>query len=231
MLINTLNAKTLAAMIDHTLLKPDADEAGLRALCAEAVQFGFGAVCVNPANIAFCKHELAGTPVRLCTVIGFPLGASTSAVKVFEARDAVVRGADEIDMVINIGALKSGAVGVVRDEIRAVREICAGKVLKVILETCLLTDDEKRSVCGLAEAAGADFVKTSTGFGPAGATPADVRLLRASVGAAVGVKASGGIRTLESALAMIEAGAARLGTSASAAIVQAFEQKGERNTP
>lgn len=222
---DTLTVETLAAMIDHTLLRPDASETDLRAVCADAVRFGFGAICVNPANIAFCKNELGSRPVKLCTVVGFPLGATTSAVKVFEARDAVVRGADEIDMVINVGALKSGHTSVVRDEIRAVREICAGKVLKVIFETCLLTDEEKRFVCGLAEAAGADFVKTSTGFSSGGATAADVRVLRESVGAAVGVKASGGIRTLETALAMIEAGATRLGTSASVGIVQAFKSR------
>ncbi|MGE5593306.1 MAG: deoxyribose-phosphate aldolase [Betaproteobacteria bacterium] len=214
-------ARDLAAMIDHTLLKPEATKDQIVKLCEEAVEFGFASVCINPTYVSLAADLLKNTPVKVCTVVGFPLGASTPLVKAMEARDAIAAGAREIDMVINVGALKSGDDDLVGRDIRAVVEAARGRALvKVILETALLTDDEKVKACLIAKAEGADFVKTSTGFGPGGATVEDVRLMRKVVGNEMGVKASGGIRNLESARKMIEAGASRIGASASVAIVK-----------
>jgi len=214
----------LAKLIDHTLLKPDTTEAQIRALCAEARQHGFMSVCVNPHWVPLCAELLAGSDVRVCTVIGFPLGANRSEIKAVEAEDAVARGAAEVDMVLNIGALKSGQEDVVRNDIRAVVDAVSGEALvKVILETGLLTDDEKVRACQLAKEAGADFVKTSTGFGHGGATVADIALMRRTVGPDMGVKASGGVRDYAGAMAMVEAGATRIGASAGVAILAGLE--------
>jgi deoxyribose-phosphate aldolase len=210
----------LARLIDHTLLKAEATEAQIGTLCAEACRYHFAAVCVNPSWVSLCAKLVSGSGVQVCTVVGFPLGATTTVVKVAEARDAIVSGATEIDMVINIGALKSGNDDLVRRDIREVVTAARGKALvKVILETALLTREEKIKACLFAKQAGADFVKTSTGFGPGGATVEDVALLRETVGKQMGVKASGGIRDRTLAMALVAAGATRLGTSASVAIV------------
>ena len=208
-----------ASMIDHTLLKPNATQEEIGKLCQEARQYRFASVCVNPAYVGLCAKLLRGSDVKVCTVIGFPLGSTTPTVKAIEARDAIANGADEIDMVINIGALKSGNDSLVLEDIKAVREATRGKILKVIIETAYLTRDEKIRACKLSKEAGADFVKTSTGFGPGGATVEDVKLMREVVGPEMGVKASGGIRDCKTASEMIKAGATRLGTSASVAIV------------
>jgi deoxyribose-phosphate aldolase len=208
-------------MVDHTLLKPNATQEEVARLCEEARAHAFASVCVNPSYVPLAARLLKGSPVSVCTVVGFPLGSTTSTVKALEARDAIANGAGEIDMVIHVGALKSGNDAAVRDDIRAVREATRGKVLKVILETSLLTRDEKIRACRIAKEAGADFVKTSTGFGGGGASVEDVRLMRETVGPLMGVKASGGIRDRETARAMMAAGATRLGTSASVAIVTA----------
>lgn len=204
-----------AAMIDHTLLKADATKENIQELCQEAKQFGFASVCVNPVWVRYCAEQLAGTAIKVCTVIGFPLGAVTTATKVFETKNAIANGAQEIDMVINIGALKDGQYTVVCEDIRAVVEAANGHIVKVIIETCLLTDKEKEQACTLAVDAGAHFVKTSTGFSTDGATVHDVVLMRKTVGPTIGVKASGGIRSLEYMNKMIEAGATRIGASAS----------------
>lgn len=210
----------IANMIDHTLLKPEATEEQIVQLCTEAKQYGFASVCVNPSWVKTAARELSGTDVRVCTVIGFPLGATTPETKAFETKNAIENGAREVDMVINIGALKSGADDLVERDIRAVVEAAAGKALvKVIIETALLTDDEKVRACQLAVKAGADYVKTSTGFSGGGATVEDVALMRKTVGDNVGVKASGGVRDRKTAEAMIEAGATRIGTSSGVAIV------------
>lgn len=212
--------RDVASMIDHTLLKPDATKAQITKLCEEAKQYGFASVCINPTNVSLASSLLAGTPVKVCSVIGFPLGATTPTAKAAETRDAISNGADEVDMVMNVGALKSGDYDLVKRDIEAVVGAARGKALvKVILEAALLTDEEKVRACLLAKTAGADFVKTSTGFGPGGATADDVRLMRKAVGPDMGVKAAGGIRDLESARKMIEAGASRIGASASVAIV------------
>lgn len=214
-------ARDVGVMIDHTLLKPDATRDQVVKLCEEARQYEFASVCVNPTHVSLASSLLKGTPVKVCTVIGFPLGATTPTAKAIETRDAIANGADEVDMVINVGALKSGDYDLVKRDIEAVVEAARGRALvKVILETALLTDEEKVKACLLAKIAGADFVKTSTGFGPGGATVDDVRLMRKVVGADMGVKAAGGIRDLESARKMIEAGASRIGASASVAIVK-----------
>lgn len=214
----------LAICIDHTLLRPDATYAQVRQLCLEAAEHGFASVCINPAHVAAAAAMLRGTPVAVCTVIGFPLGATTSEVKAFEARQAVDRGAREIDMVLNVGALKSGDVQAVEHDIRSVAKACGKEaLLKVILETALLTDAEKVQACTIAQWAGADFVKTSTGFGPGGATLQDIELMRHTVGDALGVKASGGIRDRDTALQMIAAGADRIGASASVKILHERE--------
>jgi deoxyribose-phosphate aldolase len=210
----------LAQYIDHTLLKADATVADIVALCGEAAEHRFAAVCVNPVYIDLAAHLLAGSGVKVAAVIGFPLGATFAAVKALEAREAVLRKADELDMVMNIAAAKAGQWDAVTDDIRQAVAAAEGKTVKVILETALLTDGEKRRACDAALAAGAHYVKTSTGFGPGGATEEDVRLLRAAVGDRAGVKASGGIRTRQQAERMIAAGATRLGTSAGIAILQ-----------
>lgn len=208
----------LVSYIDHTLLKPEATESQIRALCAEARQWRFASVCVNPRWAATAAEELRGSRVKVCTVIGFPLGASVSAVKEFEARRAVADGADELDMVVSVGDLKAGRDEYVRSDIAAVVRGAQGRTVKVIIEACLLTDEEKARACRLAAAAGADFVKTSTGFSKGGATVHDVALMRAVVGPDVGVKAAGGIHTRAEAEEMIAAGATRIGASAGAAI-------------
>jgi deoxyribose-phosphate aldolase len=212
----------VAAMIDHTLLKPDATRQNIEELCREAAQFHFATVCVNPTWVALCARLLAASGVGVCSVVGFPLGATTSDVKRYETQRAIFDGAREIDMVINVGALKSGDLRVVERDIEAVVAACreCGVLSKVIIEAALLTDDEKVTACTLAKAAGADYVKTSTGFGPGGATAADVALMRRVVGADMGVKAAGGVRDLESVNAMIAAGATRVGASAGVKIVQ-----------
>lgn len=206
--------------IDHTLLKPDSTQKQIDQIIEEAKENRFASVCVNPTWVAHAAQALAGEPVKVCTVVGFPLGANTTAVKAFEAKNAVENGADEIDMVINIGQLKAQNDSAVENDIRAVVEASRPKLVKVIIETCLLTDEEKVRACQLAVAAGADYVKTSTGFSTGGATVADVALMRRTVGETIGVKAAGGARSYADALALIEAGATRIGTSAGLAIVK-----------
>ena len=217
-----LTRASLAKYMDHTLLKPEATAADIDRIVAEARQYGTASVCVNPYWVTRVAAGLAGSGVKTCTVIGFPLGATSTASKVAETRDATAHGAQEIDMVINIGELKAGNDDAVRSDISAVANAThgAGALLKVIIETCLLSDEEKRRACKLSIAGGADFVKTSTGFSTGGATTADITLMRETVGPELGVKASGGIRTLEAAEAMIEAGATRLGVSAAASILE-----------
>lgn len=204
----------LAGMIDHTLLKPEATSEQIERLCQEALEFGFASVCVNPVYVPQVSSRLKGSSVKTCTVIGFPLGASSSPIKAAEARHAVLQGAEELDMVISIGAVKSGRWNDVMEDILAVCSVAGSSIVKVILETCLLTDDEIVRSCHIAKEAGAHFVKTSTGFSTAGATREHVALMRQTVGPDMGVKASGGIRTYEDAMAMIAAGANRLGASA-----------------
>lgn len=210
----------IASYIDHTMLAPQATVSQIRKLCEEAVKYHFASVCVNSCHVALCAELLKGTGVNVCTVVGFPLGAMSTKAKAFEAECAVADGAVEIDMVINVGALKDENWTFVEDDIRTVKKACGGKLLKVILETCLLTDDEIVRACQLSEAAGADYVKTSTGFSKGGATAEAVSLMRKTVGDRLGVKASGGIRDRESALKMIEAGASRLGCSAGVKIME-----------
>jgi deoxyribose-phosphate aldolase len=231
-----LNREEIARLIDHTLLKPEATPAQIAQLCGEARHYGFATVCINPVYARFAAEKLHGSGVGVCTVVGFPLGATTTEVKVCEARQAVTNGATEIDMVLHIGALKAGEHEAVRDDIAAVASACHedGALLKVIIEAVLLSDEEKVAACRLAQTAGADFVKTSTGFarpstgsGHGGATVEDVRLMRQTVGQQMGVKAAGGIRSYVDALALIEAGANRIGASASVRIV---EQAPERTS-
>lgn len=213
---------SIAHMIDHTVLKPDATQDQIAQLCYEARKHSFASVCVNPANVKLCSELLQGSAVPVCTVVGFPLGATPTEVKVFEAQQAIREGAAEVDMVINVGALKSRDYERVERDIASVARTChAGNaILKVIIEAALLTDEEKVIACQLAKVAGADFVKTSTGFGPGGATAEDVALMRRVVGPAMGVKAAGGIRTYEDAQKMVAAGATRIGASASVKIMQ-----------
>jgi deoxyribose-phosphate aldolase len=222
---------TVAGMIDHTLLKPDATRKDIEKLCREAAEFHFATVCVNPTWVATCAALLRGTGVGVCSVVGFPLGATTADVKHYETRRAIFDGASEIDMVINIGALKSGDLQVVERDIAAVVSPCreVSAISKVIIEAALLTDDEKITASALAKAAGADFVKTSTGFATGGATPADVALMRRVVGADMGVKAAGGVRDYEGLKAMVAAGATRVGASAGVKIVQ--ESTGQKPAP
>lgn len=207
-------------LIDHTLLKAFSTEEEIKKLCEEAKTYDFMSVCVNPTNIAFAKKQLEGSDVLVCTVIGFPLGANTSEVKVVETLDAIANGADEIDMVINVGQAKMHNYEYIQEEIRMVVSAAAGKTVKVIIETCYLTDEEKVECCKAAKAAGATFVKTSTGFGPAGATKEDIALMRETVGPEMGVKAAGGVRNLDDLVAMVENGATRIGTSGGVAIMQ-----------
>lgn len=218
-------SKQVARLIDHTLLKPDATADQIAQLCYEARTFHFASVCVNPTHVKLAAQLLDGSDVKVCTVVGFPLGATSTTAKAFETQQALRDGATEIDMVINIGALKSGDYQVVYHDIATVARTthAAGCLLKVIIETALLTDDEKVAASQLAKAAGADFVKTSTGFSGGGATVADVALMRRVVGSGMGVKASGGVRTLADAQAMIDAGATRIGASAGVRIVQEAE--------
>ena len=209
------------AQIDHTILKAEATESEIIKLCKEAIHYDFASVCVNPSMVPVAAKELKGTHVKVCTVIGFPLGATTTEVKVFETKDVIEKGATEVDMVINVGKLKERDLEYVKNDIKAVVEAAKGKALtKVIIETCLLTDEEKVIACQLSKEAGADFVKTSTGFSTGGATAADIKLMRETVGPDMGVKASGGVRSREDALAMIENGATRIGASASIAICE-----------
>src|SRR5262245_32072169 len=217
----------VAGLIDHTLLKPDATQKDLEKLCQEAAEYHFATVCVNPAWVAFCASRLRGTSVAVCSVVGFPLGATTADVKNFETRRVLFDGAREVDMVINIGALKSNDLRTVERDIEAVTAPClhCGATSKVIIEAAYLTDEEKVTACALAKAAGATFVQTSTGFGPGGATVADAALMRRVVGHDMGVKAAGGVRDLEGLKAMVAAGATRVGASAGIKIVQ--ESRGE----
>ncbi|RLC63897.1 MAG: deoxyribose-phosphate aldolase [Chloroflexota bacterium] len=217
-----LKKDEIARFIDHTLLKPEATPAQIERLCDEARRYGFAAVCVNPVYVRLAAERLQGAEVAVCSVVGFPLGATTTAAKVYEARQALADGASELDMVIHVGALKAGDYERVQEDIAAVADVChkGGALLKIIIETALLDDAEKVTACRLAQAAGADFVKTSTGFAGGGATAEDVRLMRQTVGPRMGVKAAGGIRSYADALAMIEAGANRIGASAGVRIVE-----------
>jgi deoxyribose-phosphate aldolase len=219
--------KAMAAMIDHTLLKPEATGAEVEVLCREAREYGFWSVCVNTSWVARCRELLRGSQVKVCCVVGFPLGAMDSRTKAYETREAIANGADEIDMVINIGALKSGDLALVEKDVRAVVQAARGKTTKVILETGLLTDAEKVTACQICKNAGASFVKTSTGFVKGSvATEADIALMRRTVGPRMGVKASGGVRSLADAKKMIAAGATRIGASSGVAIVTGGEGKG-----
>lgn len=223
----------IAGLIDHTLLKADATAAEVEKLCQEAAQHHFATVCVNPAWVALAARVLRGSGVGVCSVVGFPLGATTPDVKAYETRRAIVDGATEIDMVINVGALKGGDLRLVEQDIEGVAAACraCGATSKVIIEAALLTDEEKITACTLAKAAGADFVKTSTGFGPGGATVADVALMRRVVGADMGVKAAGGVRDLEQVQAMVAAGATRVGASAGVRIVRESQGSAPAATP
>ena len=213
------NPQVLAGMIDHTILKPEATRAEVARLCDEAIAHGFASVCVNAVHAGFVAGRLKNSAVKTCVVVGFPLGASGAAAKADEAVRAIADGADEIDMVIDVGALREGDLDRFRADIAAVRQATAGKVLKVIIETCLLNDAQKETACRISKELGADFVKTSTGFSSGGATVEDIALMRRVVGPEMGVKASGGVRTAETAWALVEAGATRIGASASIAIV------------
>ncbi len=219
--MKSLTASAMAKYIDHTILKPEAAQAAFDKLCEEAIDYGFKAVCVNSNRVAHVAKTLQGSGVEVCSVVGFPLGAMESRAKAFEAQVAIEYGATELDMVMNIGALKSGDPKTVEEDIQAVRFAAASPVLlKVIIETCLLSDEEKKLACTLAKTAGADYVKTSTGFSTGGAVVEDISLMRKTVGPDMGVKASGGIKNWDDAMAMIEAGANRLGVSAGVAIIQ-----------
>ena len=218
----------LAQYMDHTLLKAEATKQDLTKLCEEAKKYHTYSVCINPCNLTSASELLEGTDVKLCTVVGFPLGQMTSEAKAFETSEAVFHGADEIDMVINVGRAKDHDYDYVREDIQAVVNAAQGKLTKVILEICLLDEDEIVEVCKIAKAAGADFVKTSTGFSTGGATLEAVRLMRQTVGVDMGVKASGGIRTLAQAMAMIDAGATRLGVSASVKIIEELEHDNKK---
>jgi deoxyribose-phosphate aldolase len=210
----SIDLENLASYCDHTVLKPDTTEKTVERFCQEAIEWGFASVCVNPTHVRLVSRLLKGTPVKTCAVIGFPLGATTSFVKAAETRDAIANGAEEVDMVINIGALKEGRTALVAEDIRGVVQAAAGQAkVKVIIETCLLTDEEKVTACLLAKEAMADFVKTSTGMSTGGATVEDIALMRRTVGPDMGIKASTGINNREIAIEMIKAGATRLGTS------------------
>ena len=216
-----MDKQQLARMIDHTILKADATKVAVEKICKEALEYNFASVCINPSNIKLASELLKGSEVKVCTVIGFPLGANTTEVKAFETKDAIEKGADEVDMVINIGKLKDKEYDYVREDIKAVVDAAKGKALtKVIIETCLLTEEEKVMACNLSVEAGADFVKTSTGFSTGGATPEDIKLMRETVGPDLGVKASGGVRSIADAEAVIKNGATRIGASASIEICE-----------
>lgn len=213
--------RNIASMIDHTILKPDTTRDMVKKICDEAKDNNFASVCVNPYYVRYAKSQLEGSEVKVTSVIGFPLGSTPKEVKAFEAKNVIENGADELDMVINIGAVKNKEYDIVREDIKAVVDTAKGKALvKVIIETCLLTDEEKEIVCKLAVEAGADYVKTSTGFSTGGATVEDVKLMRKTVGSDIGVKASGGIRDAKKVKEMIDAGATRIGASSSVEIVK-----------
>jgi deoxyribose-phosphate aldolase len=214
-------------LIDHTLLKAFATEEEILKLCQEAMEYDFKSVCVNPVNVAFAKKALEGSDVLVCTVVGFPLGANTKEIKALETLDAIKNGADEIDMVINIGKAKEHDYDYIEEEIKCVVTASAGKTTKVIIETCYLTDEEKVACCLAAKSAGATFVKTSTGFGTGGATASDIKLMRETVGAEMGVKASGGVRTYEDLKVMVENGATRIGASSGIQIMKDASNIGE----
>ena len=230
-LIKRLSVEQLAGMIDHTFLKAFGTEEDIKKLCAEALKYKFAMVAINPAEVETCAKLLMGSGVRVGAAIGFPLGQNTVECKAFETKDAIDKGATEIDTVINVRALQKGRINIVTKEIEDMVAICkpANVICKVILETCYLTDEEKKTVCRIAREAGVDFVKTSTGFGTAGATVQDIELMRQTVGESIGVKASGGIRDLDTALAMIKAGATRIGTSSGIAIVEQFKELKSKN--
>ncbi len=213
-------SESMASYIDHTLLKPEATRVEIIKLCREALENNFYSVCINPSYVSTAVKELQGSSVKVCAVIGFPLGATTTEVKAFEAAEAVNSGAAEVDMVIHVGALRGGEEQYVRDDISAVVRAAKGKIVKVIIETGLLNAEEKITACRLAQEGGAHFVKTSTGFGPGGATIDDIQLMRETVGSNLGIKASGGVRTAEAARRMIEAGADRIGTSSGLIIIK-----------
>jgi deoxyribose-phosphate aldolase len=221
-----ITGAVLAGMIDHTILKPDATPQEVEAICKEALEYNFASVCVNPSYVTLVSERLSNSTVKVCAVIGFPLGATTTGSKVYEAEEAISNGAQEVDMVINVGRLKAGDVRFVEEDIRAVVAAAHARstIVKVIIETCLLTENEKEEACSIAKRAGSDFVKTSTGFNKGGATPADVALMRRIVGASMGVKASGGVRSYADAVLMIENGATRIGTSSGVKIVQEGNQ-------
>ena len=220
--------ENIAKMIDHTLLKADATKEQIHTLCLEAKEYSFASVCVNPTWVQYCAELLKESEVKVCTVIGFPLGSNTPETKAFETRNAIENGAGEVDMVINISALKSGDYELVEKDIKAVIDAAKEKALtKVIIETCLLTNDEKVRACEIAVKAGADFVKTSTGFSTGGATPEDIALMRKTVGPDIGVKASGGVRSAEDAEAMIKAGATRIGASSGVKIVKGLTSESD----
>ena len=225
-IIKILSVEQLAGMIDHTFLKAFGTEEDIKKLCEEAIEYKFAMVAINPAEVTTCARLLADTGVRVGAAIGFPLGQNTVECKAFETKDAIDNGATEIDTVINVRALQKGQTSIIKKEIDDMVAICkpANVICKVILETCYLTDEEKATVCRIAREAGVDFVKTSTGFGIAGATVHDVELMRRVVGESVGVKAAGGIRDLDTALAMIKAGATRIGTSSGIAIIERFKE-------
>lgn len=207
-------------MIDHTVLKADTPLETVKKICDEAMEYGFASVCINPCHVAYCADYLKDSDVNVCTVIGFPLGANTSAVKAFETKDAIANGADEIDMVMNIGTLKDKNYDLVRDDVKAVVEAANGTLVKVILETCLLTEDEIKKACELCVEAKADYVKTSTGFSTRGATIEDVRIMKEAVHGKAKVKAAGGVRTPEDMVKIVAAGADRIGTSAGCSLVK-----------
>ena len=214
-------------LIDHTILKAFATEEEILKLCAEAIEYDFKSVCVNPVNVALAKKALEGSDVLVCTVVGFPLGANTKEIKALETLDAIKNGADEIDMVINIGKAKEHDFEYIEDEIKCVVTASAGKTTKVIIETCYLSDEEKVECCKAAKAAGATFVKTSTGFGTGGATASDIKLMREPVGAEMGVKASGGVRSFDDVKLMVENGATRIGASSGIQIMKDASNVGE----
>ncbi len=218
--MSNLPEENLAKYIDHTLLKPDATLSDVDKLCEEALKYGFASVCVNPYWVKHCSEKLQGSDVKVCTVIGFPLGQNLTEIKARETEQAIIDGATEVDMVINVSALKDKQDSYVEEDIKAVVDVSKGKALtKVIIEACLLSDEEKERACKLSKIAGADFVKTSTGFSKGGATVEDIRLMRSTVGDKMGVKASGGVRDRKTAISMIEAGATRIGASSSVNIV------------
>ncbi len=226
------NTRDLSSMIDHTLLKPDATEEQIARICGEAIENNFCSVCINPYWVPLAAMLLQGSPVKVCTVIGFPLGATSNRTKAFEAEEAIAQGANEVDMVLNLGALKSGDYDSVANDIKAVVKTAQGKALvKVILETGLLNEAEKIKACELAVEAGVNFVKTSTGFGPGGATAEDIALMRRTVGPDIGVKASGGVRDYQTAVAMIKAGANRIGTSSGIQIISGADQSNSNSNP